>query len=512
MKHYKGSLLIVLLVLIVAEIIWSWRKDKKLYSVKGTLSNLSILAGFQFSKLLFAGYQLTILGWASDMAVCSLPANAWTFGACFILADFAYYWFHRVSHIWEPLWAFHLIHHSSQTMNLTTAYRLNWFGALVSPVFFVPLAVLGFSPTFIVASYALNLLYQFFLHTEAIGKLGVIEGIMDTPSAHRVHHGSNPLYLDKNFGGVLIIWDKIFHTYQPETEKVRYGLTTGFHSNNPFKLVFMGFIDLFTGKPMLKKTNHKKTNIMKTTMTTALKTRKFVVPLFIVLAVSLSVCMNACKRNDTMNSTGDSLTVSQASDAITEAVSTEGGGMVTQTKTTVSIINDGSLSCGVESDTSISGQNTVGASVTYDYDLSWNQLLTCKDDIPESFQFNFTGNTNYDAEYMSSEDSSNAQFTVTGLQPSSAQYIFNLTYQRKGSQTAKAGGTNTFTSTISITSSDLTVDKSSGEIVSGNAAVNISGATTTGRSFSFSGTLTFTGNKQATLILGNGNTYTITWS
>jgi sterol desaturase/sphingolipid hydroxylase (fatty acid hydroxylase superfamily) len=133
-------------------------------------------------------------------------------------------------------------------MNLTAAYRLNWFGALISPLFFIPLALAGFPPTYIVASYAFNLLYQFFLHTESIGKLGPLEGLIDTPSAHRVHHGVNPLYIDRNFGGVLLIWDKLFGTYQPETEKVKYGLTTGLVSYNPFRLVFQGFIDLFQKK------------------------------------------------------------------------------------------------------------------------------------------------------------------------------------------------------------------------------------------------------------------------
>jgi sterol desaturase/sphingolipid hydroxylase (fatty acid hydroxylase superfamily) len=252
MKRYPFGALAILSLLILAEIIWSWRKDKKVYQLKETVTNILVLAGFQLSKFLFAGYQLSVLGIASAIRLIHLPNNGWIFAACFVLADFCYYWFHRISHSWKPLWAFHLIHHSSPLMNLTTAYRLNWFGALVSPLFFLPLAILGFPPTYIVASYALNLLYQFFLHTEAVGKLGRIEGILDTPSAHRVHHGSNPLYIDKNFGGVFVIWDQIFGTYQPETEKVRYGITTGFIRNNPFTLVFKGFIDLFTHKMKYK--------------------------------------------------------------------------------------------------------------------------------------------------------------------------------------------------------------------------------------------------------------------
>ncbi|WP_207632751.1 sterol desaturase family protein [Foetidibacter luteolus] len=248
MKHYRGWFLIVLLFFILAEIIWSWGSGKKAYKVKDTFTNLAIFAGFHFSKFLFAGYQLGVTGFASRYAVLNIPASWWSFAICFVLADFIYYWFHRASHVWKPLWAFHLVHHSGMCMNLTTAYRLNWFSALISPLFFMPLAVIGFPPAFIAASYALNLLYQFFMHTEAVGKLGFAEGWIDTPSAHRVHHGSNRIYIDKNFGGVFMIWDRLFKTWQPETEKPVYGITSGLISYNPFTLMFRGFIDLFRNK------------------------------------------------------------------------------------------------------------------------------------------------------------------------------------------------------------------------------------------------------------------------
>jgi sterol desaturase/sphingolipid hydroxylase (fatty acid hydroxylase superfamily) len=261
MKHVEGPyrvyILVFLLVLVTAEIIWSWKADKKAYEVKETFSNLAVLAGFQFSKYLFAGYQLAVLGFFTAIAPIKLPHNGWVFLATFITSDFIYYWFHRISHAWKPMWAFHLIHHSAMHMNLTAAYRLNWFSALISPFFFIPVILLGMPADYIVISYALNLAYQFFMHTEAIGKLGVIEKVMDTPSSHRVHHGSNPLYIDKNFGGVFIIWDRLFGTYQPETEKVVYGLTNGFLSYNPFKLVYTGFLNWFkTASASKKKSVH----------------------------------------------------------------------------------------------------------------------------------------------------------------------------------------------------------------------------------------------------------------
>ncbi|MFW0717437.1 sterol desaturase family protein [Pedobacter sp. N23S346] len=257
MKHQTGPyhvyILLFLLLLITAEIIWSWKKGRNAYEVKETFSNLLVFAGFQLSKYLFAGYQLTVLGFFAHLSPFKLPHNVWIFLLTFVTADFIYYWFHRASHRWKPLWAFHLIHHSAMHMNLTAAYRLNWFSALLSPLFFIPAALLGMPFDFIVISYALNLVYQFFLHTEAIGKLGLVEKVMDTPSSHRVHHGSNPIYIDKNFGGVLIIWDRLFGTYQPETERVNYGLTTGFLSYNPFRLVMHGFLGWF--KPVISTTS-----------------------------------------------------------------------------------------------------------------------------------------------------------------------------------------------------------------------------------------------------------------
>lgn len=245
---FRGWAAGVLLVLIIAEMVWSWRNNKKVYRVKETLANLGVMVGFQLTKLLFTGYQLALLGWAYRYRIWDFDASWGLFVICFVVADFVYYWFHRISHVWRPLWAFHLTHHSSTMMNLTTAYRLNWFSAVVTPFFYVPMALLGFPPLMIALSVGLNLFYQFFLHTEAIGKLGPLEGLLDTPSAHRVHHGTNRLYLDKNFGGVLMIWDRLFGTYQPETEKVRYGITSGFVSYNPFTLVLHGFVDLFRGK------------------------------------------------------------------------------------------------------------------------------------------------------------------------------------------------------------------------------------------------------------------------
>jgi sterol desaturase/sphingolipid hydroxylase (fatty acid hydroxylase superfamily) len=235
-------------VLIFIEFLWSRRTNRNVYTLKETLANLGIFTGFQISKLMFASYQLYIFTLAQRFTPMLLPKNIWTFAVTFIVIDFLYYWHHRAMHEIKFFWSFHLVHHSSLWYNLTTSYRLNWFGSLIGVFFYLPAVLIGLPPEFIVASLALNLFFQFFLHTEAIGSLGVLEGVVNTPSAHRVHHGSNERYIDKNHGGVLMIWDRLFGTYQTETEQVKYGITTGFVSYNPFTLVFHGFVDMAKGK------------------------------------------------------------------------------------------------------------------------------------------------------------------------------------------------------------------------------------------------------------------------
>jgi len=252
MKHILGSyyplFLLFVLALIIIEGTWIYRKRRDKFNLKENLGNTGILIGYVLTKSLTVGYQLAVLGFVSQFAFFHLPLNGWVLALTFIAADFCYYWFHRISHEIKIFWAFHLIHHSSKWMNFTTAYRLNWFSALITPYFFIPIVLLGLPPLYVAISFSVNLIFQLFLHTEAVGKIPFVEGIIDTPSAHRVHHGSNPAYIDKNYGGVLMIWDRIFGTYQPETEPVEYGITTGFVSHNPLVLVFHGFVDFFRGK------------------------------------------------------------------------------------------------------------------------------------------------------------------------------------------------------------------------------------------------------------------------
>lgn len=246
--QFRGLLLIVIIIVIAAEVIWSYRKNKKVYNTKDTLANIGVFIGFQLAKIVSFGVHYSILTFLSKYAILQLENSLIVFVYTLISVDFVYYWYHRISHKVKLLWAFHLIHHSSLFMNLTVAYRLNWLNVLITPIVLAPLIFIGFPVEYVILSFAINLLYQFFLHTEAIGKLGFIEKILITPSSHRVHHGSNAIYIDKNFGGILIVWDRLFGTYQAETIKPVYGTTKGFISNNPIVLNFQGFIDYFKGK------------------------------------------------------------------------------------------------------------------------------------------------------------------------------------------------------------------------------------------------------------------------
>jgi sterol desaturase/sphingolipid hydroxylase (fatty acid hydroxylase superfamily) len=158
------------------------------------------------------------------------PVATWVFA--FVAVDFIYYWWHRASHRVNILWAAHVVHHQSEDYNLAVALRQAVLTPVTGLVFALPLAVLGVPPLVWVATEALNTLYQFWIHTELVGKLGAVEQVMNTPSHHRVHHARNPGYLDRNYAAVFIIWDRLFGTYAPEVERPTYGITKPLRSFN----------------------------------------------------------------------------------------------------------------------------------------------------------------------------------------------------------------------------------------------------------------------------------------
>ncbi|WP_456377411.1 sterol desaturase family protein, partial [Lutibacter sp.] len=180
--------------------------------------------------------------------ITTIPFAWWAWLLVFVGQDFFYYWFHRISHESRFFWASHVVHHSSQKYNLSTALRQTWTGSFFGFIFYLALPLLGFHPLMIFTQMSISLLYQYWIHTELIHKMPRwFEAVFNTPSHHRVHHGSNPLYLDRNHAGILIIWDKLFGTFQPELEdeKVVYGLTSNINSFNPITIAFHEWVAIF---------------------------------------------------------------------------------------------------------------------------------------------------------------------------------------------------------------------------------------------------------------------------
>ncbi len=184
------------------------------------------------------------LVFASYLALFDLPGGWWTIPLAVLVADFTYYWLHRAEHEIRLFWANHSVHHSSPEFNFTTALRISWMDALIEWIFFIPMVLIGFSVVETVMGLIVVVAYQSWIHTEKVGKLGWLDRVLNTPSAHRVHHGSNPQYIDKNYGGLLIIWDRMFGTYAPEVEPVVYGITTPINSHNPLVINFKEYRDL----------------------------------------------------------------------------------------------------------------------------------------------------------------------------------------------------------------------------------------------------------------------------
>ncbi len=215
------------------------------YGVRDTRTSLMLGAG----NVVISGFWkfALLVGYAFFAALTPLrmPANEWwTYAALFVADDAAYYCFHRVHHEVRVFWASHVVHHSSEHYNLSTALRQSWT-PMTSMPFWIPLALVGFAPWMIIMERAINLIYQFWLHTERIGRLpSAVECVFNTPSHHRVHHGANEVYLDRNYAGILIIWDRIFGTYQAENESPHYGLTRNIGTFSVPSVAFHEFAEM----------------------------------------------------------------------------------------------------------------------------------------------------------------------------------------------------------------------------------------------------------------------------
>ncbi|WP_433385278.1 sterol desaturase family protein [Micromonospora sp. KLBMP9576] len=228
------------LLLIVVEAV-SYRfapdDDERGYELRDTATSLTMGAGSQIIGVPWKLLTIGLYAAAYTAAPVQLsPTSIWTWVLLFLADDLAYYWFHRSHHEVRLLWAGHVVHHSSVFFNLSTALRQSWTPMTAVP-FWLGLALLGIPPWMIFLQQSISLLYQFFLHTERITVLPrPIEWVFNTPSHHRVHHGANVEYLDRNYGGILIVWDRLFGTFTPERATVRYGLTKNIDTFNPLRV------------------------------------------------------------------------------------------------------------------------------------------------------------------------------------------------------------------------------------------------------------------------------------
>jgi len=203
-------------------------------------STADALISLVINRLVGFGAAAALLGLVAQHRVFDVPMRTWwAFPVLLVAQDFCYYWLHRADHRVRWLWATHAVHHSSNAYNFSAAYRLGWTSGLSGgALFFAPLVWIGFPPQAVLGAVALNLLYQFWLHTELVPRLGMLEWFFNTPRHHRLHHASNPEYIDKNFGGILIVFDRLFGTFAKDLDGVRcrFGLAQPLLSYNPVRI------------------------------------------------------------------------------------------------------------------------------------------------------------------------------------------------------------------------------------------------------------------------------------
>ncbi len=235
------------IILIIVEVIYAIKTQRELYEIKDAATSISLGLGNLFIGIATKTFILLFFVWIYEHRLFTIPHTAWwAWVLCFFADDFSYYWFHRISHNVRWFWASHVVHHSSERYNLAAALRQTWTGNLTgSFLFWSWMPLVGFHPAMILLMQSVSLLYQFWIHTEAVNKCPKwFEFIFNTPSHHRVHHGSDIEYLDKNHAGILIIWDRMFGSFQPEMHTPKYGLTKNVNTYNPVKIAFFEWMNM----------------------------------------------------------------------------------------------------------------------------------------------------------------------------------------------------------------------------------------------------------------------------
>jgi sterol desaturase/sphingolipid hydroxylase (fatty acid hydroxylase superfamily) len=218
------------------------RLRNETYDWRESAASIGVAIGQRIINTALGGFVFAVFIAIWDFRIWTIVLDAWYDYVLFFFAvEFAYYWHHRMSHEVRWFWATHSVHHSPQKLYLSGAIRLGWTGQVSGVfLFYAPLVLIGFHPIAVLATLLVNLIYQFWLHTELIGKLPGFDWIFNSPSNHRVHHAVNAVYLDRNYGGVVVIFDHLFGTYQRELDHAppRYGLVKQIHSHNPFRIAF----------------------------------------------------------------------------------------------------------------------------------------------------------------------------------------------------------------------------------------------------------------------------------
>ena len=232
----------IVIVFILIEVLFSSLNNKKLYRKNDTLCTIGLLTGNILMVFLVKGITLAIHIYFYQYRILDLSSliPIWMMWIlAFVLIDLVFYFYHRVSHRSRFLWAVHMSHHSSEEMNFAVSFRQAWLEKKKKIPFFIFLPIIGIDPTIIAIAGVISTLWGIVGHTQIIKNLGPFEYIFNTPSHHRVHHGSNKQYIDKNYGNLLIVWDRMFGTFEPEKESVKYGLVKNVKTFNPIKITFM---------------------------------------------------------------------------------------------------------------------------------------------------------------------------------------------------------------------------------------------------------------------------------
>lgn len=238
----------IVFALICLEAFISGYLNMNVYKTGDTLGTIGLLSGNILVSLLIKGSTLGFHFFLYQFKLIDLISFIplwlhWALALIFI--DFIYYFYHRISHRSRFLWAVHMSHHSSEEMNFAVAFRQAWLGPVSKIPFFMVLPLIGFDPLIVAVAGVLSTLWGIFGHTQIIRNLGLLEWVFVTPSHHRVHHGANEIYIDKNYGNFLIIWDRFFGTFEAEKEKVKFGLVKNVNTFNPIKITIMGWQDIY---------------------------------------------------------------------------------------------------------------------------------------------------------------------------------------------------------------------------------------------------------------------------